>query len=43
MFAAGSDMALARELSEKRSTVQLQIDGLYAQWEELEELLSEVA
>eukprot|EP00964_Phaeocystis_antarctica_P111731 scaffold76021_cov62-Phaeocystis_antarctica.AAC.4 len=39
MLAAGSDASRAIELSTQQAAVQARIDGMYGEWEELEELL----
>ena len=43
MLAAGSDASRAVELSQQQAAVQARIDGMYEEWEELEELLGAVA
>ncbi|EOD07798.1 hypothetical protein EMIHUDRAFT_258513, partial [Emiliania huxleyi CCMP1516] len=40
MLQAGADVAKLAELGAAREGVQQRVDGLYAEWEELEELLA---
>ena len=42
MLAAGSDASRAIELSTLQAAVQARIDGMYEEWEQLEELLEEL-
>lgn len=43
MLKAGSDLDALAKLSEKRSKLQASVDGYYAEWDELEALIAEVA
>ena len=40
LYAAGSDAGLAMDLTNAKQTLQAKVDELYAEWSELEELLT---